>query len=91
MALQRGAAPLLNLGCLSKAASEPISGAKVPFAIALLAARPSAVSARVVAGKPTHKGHPAVVASPPLSGTRGRMANARKRRGRVIQCATPSP
>jgi hypothetical protein len=35
MALQSGAAPLLNLGCLSKAASEPISGAKVPFAIAL--------------------------------------------------------
>jgi hypothetical protein len=35
MVLQRGAAPKLNLGCLSKAASEPISCAKVPFAKAL--------------------------------------------------------
>ena len=42
--MERGACSLLNLGCLSKAASGPISGAKVPHAITLRAVRPTAAT-----------------------------------------------
>jgi hypothetical protein len=50
-----------------------------------------AASARVVAGKPTHNKHPAVVASPPLAGARSRLPQARINRGRRYQCGSPSP
>jgi hypothetical protein len=50
-----------------------------------------AASARVVAGKPTHNKHPAVVASPPLAGARSRLPWARMNRGRRNQCGSQSP
>jgi hypothetical protein len=40
MALQRGAAPWLNLAVCPAAACLPINGAKVPYAIARRAVRP---------------------------------------------------
>ena len=50
-----------------------------------------AASARVVAGKPTHNRHPAVVASPPLAGARSRLPQVRKHRGRLNHGVPPSP
>jgi hypothetical protein len=50
-----------------------------------------AASARIVAGKPTHNRHPAVVASPHLTGARSRLPWARINRGRRNLCGSPSP